>query len=68
MAKTPCKGIKKDGTPCQGHGLTQYDGYCIAHDPPPTRPTSGAPSAARTPPPPLASTNAPPNASKPPST
>ena len=34
MARTPCKGIKKDGTPCQGHGLPQYDGYCIAHGPP----------------------------------
>ena len=34
MARTPCKGFKKDGTPCQGHGLTQYDGYCIAHGPP----------------------------------
>ncbi len=35
MARTPCKGIKKDGTPCQGHGLPQYDGYCIAHGPTP---------------------------------
>ena len=35
MAKTPCKGIKKDGSPCQGHGLPQYDGYCIAHGPTP---------------------------------
>ena len=34
MARTPCKGIKKDGTPCQGHGLPQYDGLCIAHGPP----------------------------------
>ena len=34
MARTPCKGFKKDGTPCQGRGLTQYDGYCIAHGPP----------------------------------
>ena len=35
MAKTPCKGIKKDGTPCQGHGLPQYNGLCIAHGPTP---------------------------------
>ena len=35
MARTPCKGIKKDGTPCQGHGLPQYDGLCIAHGPTP---------------------------------
>ena len=35
MARTPCKGIKKDGSPCQGHGLPQYDGLCIAHGPTP---------------------------------
>ncbi len=35
MAKTLCKGIRKDGSPCQGRGLPQYDGYCIAHGPPP---------------------------------
>lgn len=35
MARTPCKGIKKDGTPCQGHGLPQYNGLCIAHGPTP---------------------------------
>ena len=35
MARTPCKGIKKDGTPCQGHALPQYDGLCIAHGPTP---------------------------------
>ncbi len=34
MAKTLCKGIRKDGSPCQGRGLPQYDGYCIAHGPP----------------------------------
>ena len=33
MCKTPCKSVKRDGTPCQGHGLEQYDGYCIAHVP-----------------------------------
>ena len=33
MSKTPCKGIKKDGSPCQGHGLDQFDGLCIAHGP-----------------------------------
>ena len=33
MAKTPCKGVKKDGTPCQGNGLPRFDGYCIAHAP-----------------------------------
>ena len=34
MAKTPCKGTKKDGTPCRGNGLEQLDGYCIAHGAP----------------------------------
>ena len=34
MAKTLCKGIKKNGDPCRGRGLPQYDGYCIAHGPP----------------------------------
>ena len=33
MAKTPCKSVKKDGTPCQGNGLPRFDGYCIAHAP-----------------------------------
>ena len=33
MAKIPCKGLKKDGNPCQGHGLPRFDGYCIAHAP-----------------------------------
>ena len=33
MSKTFCKSIKKDGSPCQGHGLKQFDGYCIAHGP-----------------------------------
>jgi len=31
MAKSPCKGVKKDGAPCRGNGLEQLDGYCIAH-------------------------------------
>ena len=34
MSKKRCKGIRKDGSPCQGNGLDQYDGYCIAHGPP----------------------------------
>ena len=33
MPKTPCKSVKKDGTPCQGNGLPDFDGYCIAHAP-----------------------------------
>ena len=33
MAKTPCKSLKKDGSPCQGQGLSQFDGCCIAHVP-----------------------------------
>ena len=33
MSRKLCKGIRKDGSPCQGHGLDQYDGYCIAHAP-----------------------------------
>ena len=33
MAKIPCKGLKKDGTPCKGNGLPAFDGYCIAHAP-----------------------------------
>ena len=33
MAKILCKGIKRDGTPCQGQGLPSFDGYCIAHAP-----------------------------------
>ena len=33
MSKTLCKSIRKDGSPCQGHGLKQFDGYCIAHGP-----------------------------------
>ena len=33
MAKTLCKSVRKDGGPCQGHGLKQFDGYCIAHGP-----------------------------------
>ena len=35
MSKKLCKGIRKDGSPCQGNGLEQYDGYCIAHGPTP---------------------------------
>ena len=33
MTSTPCKSLKKDGTPCRGNGLDQLDGYCIAHTP-----------------------------------
>ena len=33
MPKTPCKARKIDGEPCRGHGLPEYDGYCIAHVP-----------------------------------
>ena len=33
MSKTSCKGIKRDGSPCQGHGLEQFDGNCIAPAP-----------------------------------
>ena len=33
MSRTLCKSIKKNGSPCQGHGLEQFDGYCIAHAP-----------------------------------
>ena len=35
MARTQCCGIKKDGTPCQGHALEQFGGLCIAHGPSP---------------------------------
>ncbi|MDE0144017.1 MAG: DUF5763 domain-containing protein [Caldilineaceae bacterium] len=35
MAKTLCKGTRKDGTPCRGVALEQYDGYCLAHGAPP---------------------------------
>ena len=31
MAKTPCKSLRRNGTPCQGNGLPRYNGYCIAH-------------------------------------
>ena len=34
MAAPPCKGVKKDGTPCRGNGNEQLDGYCIAHGAP----------------------------------
>ena len=33
MNKATCKSIRKDGSPCQGQGLEQFDGYCIAHGP-----------------------------------
>ena len=33
MPKTPCKALRKDGKPCQGQGLPEFDGYCIAHVP-----------------------------------
>ena len=33
MSSTPCKSLKRDGTPCRGNGLDQLDGYCIAHAP-----------------------------------
>ena len=33
MSKTLCKSIRKDGSLCQGQGLEQFDGYCIAHAP-----------------------------------
>ena len=35
MAKTLCKGTRKDGTPCRGVALEQYGGYCLAHGAPP---------------------------------
>ena len=34
MSKMLCKALRKDGSPCKGHALEQYDGYCIAHGPP----------------------------------
>ena len=34
MAAPPCKGVKKDGSPCRGNGNDQLDGYCIAHGAP----------------------------------
>ena len=33
MSRTLCKSIKKNGSPCQGKGLKQFDSYCIAHGP-----------------------------------
>ena len=30
MPKKFCKGVKEDGTPCQGQSLPRFDGYCIA--------------------------------------
>ncbi|MDE0336730.1 MAG: hypothetical protein OXI80_03590 [Caldilineaceae bacterium] len=35
MAKTLCKGTRKDGSPCQGVALEKYGGYCLAHGAPP---------------------------------
>ena len=35
MSKTLCKGIRKDGSPCQGNALDQFNGLCIAHGPTP---------------------------------
>ena len=35
MSKNLCKGIRKDGSPCQGNALDQFDGLCIAHGPTP---------------------------------
>ena len=35
MSKKLCKGIRKDGSPCQGQGLDQFNGLCIAHGPSP---------------------------------
>ena len=35
MSKMLCKALKKDGSPCKGHALDQYGGYCIAHGPTP---------------------------------
>ena len=33
MTKIACKSTNKDGTPCRGNGLPQFDGYCIGHAP-----------------------------------
>ena len=35
MSNKPCKALRKDGSPCKGHALDQYDGYCLAHGAPP---------------------------------
>ena len=35
MSKKLCKGIRKDGSPCQGQALDQFNGLCIAHGPTP---------------------------------
>ena len=35
MSKMLCKARRKDGSPCKGHALDQYGGYCIAHGPTP---------------------------------
>ena len=38
MASTPCKSLKRDGTPCRGSGFDQLAGYCIANAPAPSCP------------------------------
>ena len=35
MARTLCKGTRKDGAPCRGVALEQYDGYCLVYGAPP---------------------------------
>ena len=35
MPKILCTGVRKDGQPCQAHGLEQYNGLCLAHGAPP---------------------------------
>jgi len=35
MSTKLCKALRKDGSPCKGHALDQYDGYCLAHGAPP---------------------------------
>ena len=35
MSRKLCKALRKDGSPCKGHALDQYDGYCLAHGAPP---------------------------------
>ena len=64
MAKTFCKSFKRDGSPCQGQGLEQFDGYCIAHAPADQSPRLARPRRPRTRPPPPEPTNASPNDSK----
>ena len=33
VSKKLCKGIRRDGRPCRGHGLDKYNGYCSVHGP-----------------------------------